>query len=162
MVLGEQHRPQHSDTLKPSLQWTVMGVKLRCDAWGCPTTLVPFESFIMNFKANSVFTCRVCDFISQGSRGHVLIEFERSKKPPKVKAGFRMQETPLYDLIHHEDGRWQPVAAGDRVLAPWEKKGERYGPGTVLQVTETGSSHSGTVAGVPWQVSSHSLPQSTL
>ncbi|KAL8222098.1 UNVERIFIED_CONTAM: hypothetical protein K2H54_074922 [Gekko kuhli] len=76
----------------------------------------------------------------EGSKGHVLIEFERSKKSPKVKAEFRMQETPLYDVIHHEDGRWWPVAAGDRVLAPWEKKGRRYGPGTALQVTETGSS----------------------
>ncbi|XP_060100423.1 uncharacterized protein LOC132575750 [Heteronotia binoei] len=78
----------------------------------------------------------------EGSRGHILIEFERSKKAPKVKADFRMQETPLYDVVHHEDGRWQPVAVGDRVLAPWEKKGERYGPGTALQVTETDSSHS--------------------
>ncbi|XP_054843702.1 uncharacterized protein LOC129335290 [Eublepharis macularius] len=78
----------------------------------------------------------------KGSREHVLIVFERSKKSPNAKAECRTQETPLYDVIHHEDARWQPVAPGDRVLAPWEKKGERYGPGTVLQVTESASSHS--------------------
>ncbi|XP_048355384.1 uncharacterized protein LOC125434273 isoform X2 [Sphaerodactylus townsendi] len=78
----------------------------------------------------------------KGSKGHVLIMFKRARKSPKGKAEFRMQETPLYDVIHHEDGRWQPVAPGDRVLAPWEKKGNRYGPGTVLQITETGLAHS--------------------
>ncbi|XP_061494767.1 uncharacterized protein LOC133390345 isoform X2 [Rhineura floridana] len=78
----------------------------------------------------------------KGSRECVLIKFERSQQSRKGKTQCRMQETPLYDVIHYEDARWQPLAPGDAILAPWEKKGERYGPGIVLQVVETGSSHS--------------------
>ncbi|XP_062990606.1 uncharacterized protein LOC134403987 [Elgaria multicarinata webbii] len=78
----------------------------------------------------------------KGSRDCVLIEFERSQRSREGKAQLRMQETALYDVIHYEDARRQPLAPGDGILAPWEKKGERYGPGTVLQVAETGSPHS--------------------
>ncbi|XP_053110724.1 uncharacterized protein LOC128326893 [Hemicordylus capensis] len=78
----------------------------------------------------------------KGSRERVLIEFERSQRSLKGKVQLRMQETPLYDVIHHEDGRWQPLAPGDKILAPWEKKGERYGPGVVLQVAEMEPPHS--------------------
>ncbi|XP_034983649.2 uncharacterized protein LOC118091114 [Zootoca vivipara] len=78
----------------------------------------------------------------KGSRGHVLIEFQRSRQSRKGKILCRMQETPLYDVIHYEDARWQPLAPGDAVLAPWDKKGERYGPGVILQVAEAASSHS--------------------
>lgn len=56
-----------------------------------------------------------------------------------------MQETPLYDIIQYEDARRLPLAPGDRVLAPWEPKGERYGPGTVLQVAESKAAHLGMV-----------------
>nr|XP_005296426.1 uncharacterized protein LOC101944303 isoform X1 [Chrysemys picta bellii] len=72
----------------------------------------------------------------KGSRERFLIEFERSRLL-KGKVQFRMQETPLYDIIHYEDARRQPLAPGDRVLAPWEAKGERYGPGTVLKAAES-------------------------
>ncbi|XP_044297086.1 uncharacterized protein LOC123028857 [Varanus komodoensis] len=78
----------------------------------------------------------------KGSRDCVLIEFEKSQRSRKGKAQFLMQETPLYDVIHYEDARWQPLTPGDGILAPWEKKGERYGPGTVLQVAETEVLHS--------------------
>ncbi|XP_063164571.1 uncharacterized protein LOC134500985 [Candoia aspera] len=76
------------------------------------------------------------------SRGHVLIEFERCQRSRKVKAPFRRQETPLYDIIHYDDARWQPLSAGDGTLAPWEKNSKRYGPGIVLQVAETRSDYS--------------------
>ncbi|KYO36511.1 trichohyalin-like [Alligator mississippiensis] len=69
-----------------------------------------------------------------------LIEFERSRLR-KGKVQHRMQETPLYDIIQYEDARRLPLAPGDRVLAPWEPKGERYGPGTVLQVAESKAAH---------------------
>ncbi|XP_074863287.1 uncharacterized protein LOC142019848 [Carettochelys insculpta] len=72
----------------------------------------------------------------KGSTDRFLIEFEKSQWL-KDKVQFRMQETPLYDIIHYEDARRQPLASGDRVLAPWEAKGERYGPGTVLKGAES-------------------------
>ncbi|XP_066489921.1 uncharacterized protein [Tiliqua scincoides] len=78
----------------------------------------------------------------KGSRDRVLIVFERSQRTSKGKAQLHMQETPLYDIIHYEDARWQPLDPGDRVLAPCDKKGERYGPGIILQVEEAGLSHS--------------------
>ncbi|XP_025024953.1 uncharacterized protein LOC103055759 [Python bivittatus] len=76
------------------------------------------------------------------SNEHVLIEFERCQQPQKGTAPFRRQETPLYDIIHYDDARWQPLSAGDGTLAPWEKNGKRYGPGIVLQVAETRSDYS--------------------
>nr|XP_006133442.1 uncharacterized protein LOC102449238 [Pelodiscus sinensis] len=72
----------------------------------------------------------------KGSRECFLIEFEKSRLL-RGKVQFRMQETPLYDIIHYEDARRQPLAPGDRVLAPWEANGERYGPGTVLKGAES-------------------------
>ncbi|XP_070610948.1 uncharacterized protein [Erythrolamprus reginae] len=76
------------------------------------------------------------------SNEHVLVEFERCQRSRKGKAPFRRQETPLYDIIHYDDARWQPLSAGDGTLAPWEKNGTRYGPGIVLQVAETRSDNS--------------------
>ena len=55
-----------------------------------------------------------------------------------------MQETPLYDILHYEDARQQPLAPGDRVLAPWEARAERFGPGTVLKVMENKEARLGT------------------
>ncbi|XP_020656147.3 uncharacterized protein LOC110082698 [Pogona vitticeps] len=77
------------------------------------------------------------------SRECFLVKFERSQHSQKGKVQFQMQETPLYDVIDYEDARWQPLAPGDGVLAPWEKKVQRYGPGIILQVEEAASSHSG-------------------
>ncbi|XP_074758114.1 uncharacterized protein LOC141958943 isoform X2 [Athene noctua] len=71
----------------------------------------------------------------EGSRERFLIEFDKSRTL-KGKVRPRMQETPLYDILHYEDARQQPLAPGDRVLAPWEARAERFGPGTVLKVTE--------------------------
>lgn len=48
-----------------------------------------------------------------------------------------MQETPVCDIIHYEDARWRPLVPGEHVLAPVDAKMEHYGPGTVLQGTET-------------------------
>ncbi|XP_013923934.1 PREDICTED: uncharacterized protein LOC106550528, partial [Thamnophis sirtalis] len=80
--------------------------------------------------------------VQKDSNKHVLVEFERCQRSRKGKAPFRRQETPLYDIIHYEDARWQPLSAGDGILAPWEKNGNRYGPGIVLQVEETRSDYS--------------------
>lgn len=55
-----------------------------------------------------------------------------------------MQETPLYDILHYEDARQQPLAPGDRVLAPWEARAERFGPATVLKVMENKETRLGT------------------
>ncbi|KAM6416550.1 uncharacterized protein J5M81_016941 isoform 2-T2 [Pluvialis apricaria] len=71
----------------------------------------------------------------KGSRERFLIEFDKSRSL-KGKVQLRMQETPLYDILHYEDARQQPLAPGDRVLAPWEARAERFGPATVLKVME--------------------------
>ncbi|KAM6385404.1 uncharacterized protein FN964_016267 isoform 2-T10 [Alca torda] len=71
----------------------------------------------------------------KGSRERFLIEFDKSRTL-KGKVQLRMQETPLYDILHYEDARRQPLAPGDRVLAPWEARAERFGPATVLKVME--------------------------
>ncbi|MEE6486010.1 hypothetical protein FKM82_014483 [Ascaphus truei] len=72
----------------------------------------------------------------EGSRERFLIEFEKCRSL-KGKAQFRMQETPLYDIIHYEDARWKPLVPGHHVLAPLESNMEQYGPGTVLQGAES-------------------------
>ncbi|KAJ7329109.1 hypothetical protein JRQ81_015283 [Phrynocephalus forsythii] len=78
----------------------------------------------------------------EDSRERVLIKFERAQRSQKGRVQFQMQETPLYDVIDYEDARWQPLAPGDGVLAPWKKKSQRHGPGIILQVEEAASSHS--------------------
>ncbi|XP_021407632.1 uncharacterized protein LOC110482601 isoform X3 [Lonchura striata] len=71
----------------------------------------------------------------KGSREGFLVEFDQSCVPKgKVQRG--RQETPLYDILHYEDARQQPLAPGDRVLAPWEASAKRFGPGTVLRIVE--------------------------
>ncbi|XP_041111195.1 uncharacterized protein C11orf16-like isoform X2 [Polyodon spathula] len=59
------------------------------------------------------------------------VEFESSKHF-RGRAGCRLQETRLCDLVQYEDAMRCPVTPGDSVLAPWEPDLERYGPGTVL------------------------------
>nr|XP_060635687.1 uncharacterized protein LOC132777356 [Anolis sagrei ordinatus] len=78
----------------------------------------------------------------KGRREHVLIKFEQLQQSRKGKKHPQTQETPLYDIIDYEDSRWQPLAPGDGVLAPWEKNGLRCGPGIILQVIEAESPHS--------------------
>ncbi|XP_041254544.1 uncharacterized protein LOC121332798 isoform X2 [Onychostruthus taczanowskii] len=71
----------------------------------------------------------------KGSREGFLVEFDRSRAlKGQVEPG--RQETPLYDILHYEDARRQPLAPGDKVLAPWEAPAKRFGPGTVLRVVE--------------------------
>ncbi|XP_054023810.1 uncharacterized protein LOC128897843 [Dryobates pubescens] len=76
----------------------------------------------------------------KGSRERFLIEFDKSHAL-KGKVQLRLQETPLYDILHYEDARQRPLAPGDRVLAPWEARAERFGPGTVLKVVENKEAH---------------------
>ncbi|XP_064594169.1 trichohyalin-like isoform X3 [Zonotrichia leucophrys gambelii] len=71
----------------------------------------------------------------EGSREGFLVEFEQSGAL-KGRAQRGQQETPLCDIVHYEDARRQPLAPGDRVLAPWEAPAKRFGPGTVLRVVE--------------------------
>lgn len=79
----------------------------------------------------------------QGSREGFLIEFDQSHAL-KGKVQLGLQETPLYDILHYEDARRQPLAPGDRVLAPWEAPAKRFGPGTVLRVVENKEAPLGT------------------
>lgn len=82
----------------------------------------------------------------QGPRESFLIEFDRSRAlKGKVQLGW--QETPLYDILHYEDARRQPLAPGDRVLAPWEAPAKRFGPGTVLRIVENTEAPLGTCFG---------------
>ncbi|XP_052286789.1 uncharacterized protein LOC127882276 isoform X1 [Dreissena polymorpha] len=43
------------------------------------------------------------------------------------------QDTHVFDIIDYEDARRHTILTGDKVLAPWEPEGERYGPGTVIE-----------------------------
>ncbi|XP_045195109.2 uncharacterized protein LOC123550788 isoform X3 [Mercenaria mercenaria] len=43
------------------------------------------------------------------------------------------QDTHVFDIIDYEDAKRHTILTGDKVLAPWEPEGERYGPGTVLE-----------------------------
>ncbi|XP_066446365.1 uncharacterized protein [Eleutherodactylus coqui] len=72
----------------------------------------------------------------EGSSDRFLVEFEKCRSL-KGRSQFRMQETPVCDIIHYEDARWRPLVPGDHVLAPVDVKMEHYGPGTVLQGAET-------------------------
>lgn len=82
----------------------------------------------------------------QGSREGFLVEFDQScALKGKVQRGW--QETPLFDIVHYDDARRQPLAPGDRVLAPWEAPAKRFGPGTVLRVEENTEAPSGTCFG---------------
>ncbi|XP_027522511.1 trichohyalin-like [Corapipo altera] len=76
----------------------------------------------------------------KGSRERFVIEFDKSRAR-KGKVQLRLQETPLYDILHYEDARRRRLAPGDRVLAPWEARAERFGPGTVLKVVESKEAH---------------------
>ncbi|XP_064011582.1 trichohyalin-like isoform X6 [Pogoniulus pusillus] len=82
----------------------------------------------------------------KGSRERFLIEFDKSHAPKGKVQQLRLQETPLYDILHYEDARRRPLASGDRVLAPWETRAERFGPGSVLKIVENKGAH---LAGEP-------------
>ncbi|KAI8482564.1 hypothetical protein Bbelb_397120 [Branchiostoma belcheri] len=65
------------------------------------------------------------------AKGRFMIEFD---KAPTLKS--RMQETGIYDMIAHVDAFRHKIVPGDKVLAPWEETGRRFGPGTVLEGVE--------------------------
>nr|CAB3263236.1 uncharacterized protein LOC104266709 [Phallusia mammillata] len=67
-----------------------------------------------------------------GNRHRFLIEFDRTKKGRDL----RMQETALHDIIALNDALRHSVVADDKVLAPWESDGKRYGPGKVVRGVE--------------------------
>ncbi|CAK8693273.1 unnamed protein product [Clavelina lepadiformis] len=67
-----------------------------------------------------------------GSRSRFLIEFNRTRKGRDL----RMQETALHDMIAVNDALRHSIVADDKVLAPWQQDGKRYGPGKVLRGIE--------------------------
>ena len=46
------------------------------------------------------------------------------------------QETFVYDIVSYDDASRHAILPGDKVLAPWEPEGERYGPGVVIEGQE--------------------------
>uniref|UniRef100_A0A8C5LT22 DUF4537 domain-containing protein n=1 Tax=Leptobrachium leishanense TaxID=445787 RepID=A0A8C5LT22_9ANUR len=66
--------------------------------------------------------------------GMFLVEFNKSvgeQYPTKL------QKTEAYDIIQYFDALRHCIVPGDNVLAPWESKQVRYGPGTVILGLET-------------------------
>jgi len=49
---------------------------------------------------------------------------------------FRMQETFYHDVIAFNDALRHSIFPQDKVLAPWEDKGKRFGPGKVIRGIE--------------------------
>ncbi|XP_060072510.1 uncharacterized protein LOC132552362 [Ylistrum balloti] len=43
------------------------------------------------------------------------------------------QDTFVYDLVDYEDAKRHTIITSDKVLAPWEPQGERFGPGVVIE-----------------------------
>ncbi|KAK3098099.1 hypothetical protein FSP39_016088 [Pinctada imbricata] len=43
------------------------------------------------------------------------------------------QDTLIFDIIDYADAQRHSILSGDKVLAPWEPEGERYGPGVVIE-----------------------------
>lgn len=65
-----------------------------------------------------------------------LVEFAK----PLVSHGRHpvcVQKTAKDDILEYVNGMKHSLLPGDRVLAPWEPDGARYGPGTVLRGIET-------------------------
>ncbi|XP_068947284.1 uncharacterized protein C11orf16 homolog [Petaurus breviceps papuanus] len=66
-----------------------------------------------------------------GGQGKLLVEFEAPHSTDPL------QSTAPEDVIQHSWALQHSLLPGDKVLAPWEPKQERYGPGTVVQGLET-------------------------
>ncbi|OWF44512.1 uncharacterized protein LOC110458274 [Mizuhopecten yessoensis] len=60
-----------------------------------------------------------------------LVAFGPSK-PGKYKET-TYQDTFVYDLVDYEDAKRHTINTSDKVLAPWEPQGERFGPGVVIE-----------------------------
>ncbi|KAL2310207.1 hypothetical protein Nmel_006454 [Mimus melanotis] len=72
----------------------------------------------------------------ESERGMFLVEFAK----PLVSHGRHpvcVQKTAKDDILEYVNGMKHSLLPGDRVLAPWEPDGARYGPGTVLRGIET-------------------------
>ncbi|XP_054489958.2 uncharacterized protein C11orf16 homolog isoform X2 [Agelaius phoeniceus] len=72
----------------------------------------------------------------ESERGMFLVEFAK----PLVSHGRHpvcVQKTAQGDILEYVNGMKHSLLPGDRVLAPWEPDGARYGPGTVLRGIET-------------------------
>ncbi|XP_051822044.1 uncharacterized protein C11orf16 homolog isoform X4 [Antechinus flavipes] len=71
-----------------------------------------------------------------GRWGKLLVEFEAPpSEGPKLPG--TLQSASPEDVIQGSWALKHPLLPGDKVLAPWEPKQERYGPGTVVQGLET-------------------------
>ncbi|XP_072448408.1 uncharacterized protein [Chiloscyllium punctatum] len=70
-------------------------------------------------------------------KGLFLVEFDKPMKDPTEKCQVSMQKTALHDIILYNEAMRHSVVSGDKVLAPWESDGSRYGPGTVSFGIET-------------------------
>ena len=62
------------------------------------------------------------------------MEFGPSKHGNFKKTDY--QETYVYDIISFDDAQRHSILPGDKVLAPWEPKSSRYGPGVVVEGQE--------------------------
>nr|XP_020857672.1 uncharacterized protein C11orf16 homolog isoform X1 [Phascolarctos cinereus]XP_020857673.1 uncharacterized protein C11orf16 homolog isoform X1 [Phascolarctos cinereus] len=71
-----------------------------------------------------------------GRQGKLFVEFEAPHSTGPKSSG-PLQSTALEDVIQHSRALEHSLLPGDKVLAPWEPKQERYGPGTVMQGLET-------------------------
>ncbi|ELT87367.1 hypothetical protein CAPTEDRAFT_223654 [Capitella teleta] len=71
-----------------------------------------------------------------------LVEFGPCKHGKYLDTSY--QETFIHDIVSYEDALRHAVLAGDRVLAPWEPEGERYGPGVVVEGQERRGASGGT------------------
>ncbi|XP_072475601.1 uncharacterized protein C11orf16 homolog isoform X2 [Notamacropus eugenii] len=71
-----------------------------------------------------------------GRQGKLLVEFEALHSTGPKSPG-PLQSTAPEDVIQHSWALEHSLLPGDKVLAPWEAKQERYGPGTVVQGLET-------------------------
>ncbi|XP_043827821.1 uncharacterized protein C11orf16 homolog isoform X2 [Dromiciops gliroides] len=71
-----------------------------------------------------------------GRQGQLLVEFEAPHATGPMSPG-PLQRTSPEDIIQHSWALKHSLLPGDKVLAPWEPKQERYGPGTVVQGLET-------------------------
>ncbi|XP_015208515.2 uncharacterized protein [Lepisosteus oculatus] len=74
----------------------------------------------------------------QGVEKRFVVEFDQGRWF-RSRAGGRLQEIRLSDLLHLAEAQRHPVSPGDAVLAPWEASACRYGPGTVLLGRESRS-----------------------
>ncbi|XP_007497132.2 uncharacterized protein C11orf16 homolog [Monodelphis domestica] len=72
-----------------------------------------------------------------GRKDKLLVEFEAPHSTDPKDSAQLLQSTVPEDVIQHSWALKHSLLPGDKVLAPWEPKQERFGPGTVVQGLET-------------------------